>query len=451
MARSSVLLLFLCALACGGPDETTNVLDARIITADGANPLTTGDFDTLRITWAQEGFETAVREVDLSGDDFEVPFELDPFANARARVELSGPGGRLVGAPPFFAPIEASPDGLTVVVGEPGTCAVLPRLAAPEPARAESAYVNWQGFVIQVGGQATSGPTAAMTFSDLYSMAAGTPLMDLPEQAGRTKAAIIGGTDVALLTELSGPWRYQLSGADAEENRTSPLTLHPTAGIGSAVIRTARGAVLVAGGGDAATPSGELARIAADGAVELGGLVGARAFAAGALAGESDAVVAGGTRATGAPFVEWVDMATLGSTTVDDPAAELVRNEPLVIAGESSHWIVGGTDDSGAPITTSWVLSGCPAACALEPGPEVDLGTAPSAMGLTITDGTSVSIAVEAGGWRLEPIADLVRERRSAGIGRLESGVVFVHGGRDDAGPHLDGELCFPAGLIPLE
>ncbi len=144
-------------------------------------------------------------------------------------------------------------------------------------------------------------------------------------------------------------------------------------------------------------------------------------------------------------------MATLTSTTVDDPAAEPVRNEPLVIAGESSHWIVGGTDETGAPITTSWVLSGCPGACALAPGPEVDLGPAPSAEGTTITDGATVFTAVEAGGWRLEPLADLARERRSAGIARLESGVVFVHGGRDDEGPHLDGELCFPVELTPLE
>ncbi len=161
-------------------------------------------------------------------------------------------------------------------------------------------------------------------------------------------------------------------------------------------------------------------------------------------------MVAGGTRAAGAPFVEWVDMATLATIPLNDPAAGPVRNEPLVIAGESSHWIVGGTDESGAPITTSWILSGCPDACVLTSGPGVDLGPAPSAEGTTVTDGTTVFVAMEVGGWRLEPLGDLIRERRGSGIARLESGVVFVHGGEDEEGPHLDAELCFPAELSPL-
>lgn len=97
------------------------------------------------------------------------------------------------------------------------------------------------------------------------------------------------------------------------------------------------------------------------------------------------------------------------------------------------------------------MLRGCPAACRLEAGPEVDLGTAPRAEGLTVTDGRAVFTAVEEGGWRLERVADLVAERRAAGITRYESGIVFVHGGRDDEGPRLDGELCFPAALVPLD
>lgn len=445
-----VMLLLAFAFACG-PEDVTQVLDTRIVTADGANPLEGGDYDHLRIVWAQSGYDTVVQELDLTGDGFEVGFELDLLASSRARVELTGPSGALLhGAPPQFSPAESGLF-LRVVVGEPGTCRRVSRLEGAEPARADSAYVRWQGYVIQFGGMADSGPTTAATFSDLYYAEAGTPLEDLLEPVGATKAAFFGST-TALVLAANGTWTYELDGAQVEgDERAAPKLLYDSAGIGSAIVRTGEGVVLVAGGGDASSPDVGIARVATNGRAVLSGLIGARAFAGAAPAGTSDVIVAGGTRAPGAPFVEWVDMSTLAITTVDDPATEAVRNEPLVLEGESSHWIVGGTDAAGDPITTSWVLSGCPEACALEPGPEVDLRTAPRADGLTLTDGLSVFTAVEAGGWHLEPVADLARERNAAGIVVYESGMVFLHGGRDPDGPHLDGELCFPAELTPLD
>ncbi len=453
MARASTLLLLTLALACDSGDAT-QVLDARIITTDDANPLSTGEYDTLRISWAQAGYETITREIDLSGETFEVPFDFDPIATARVRVELSGPSGTVHGAPPAFLPVAAYPF-LWVVVGEPGTCAVVRRFDAREPARSDSGYVRWEGFVLQFGGLAASGSSDHVTFSDLYYASApdpdGTPLQGLPESAGRTRAAVFGTKDAVVVSE-GGVWRYQLDGASVEgTERAVPMTLHPNVSIASALARNELGVVLVAGGGDDAMPAPDLARVAADGRVTLGGLVGARAFPGVAPAGDDAMVVAGGTREPGAAFVEWVGLADLVPMPIDEPTEPAVRRDPLVFEGESSHWIVGGTDASGVPVTTSWVLSGCPESCTLAPGPDVDLGTAPRADGLTLTDGSSVFTAVEDGGWHLEPVAPLAQERLTAGITVYESGMVFVHGGRDADGPRLDGELCFPAALTPLD
>lgn len=444
-----VMLLLAFAFACG-PEDTTFVLDTRIVTADGANPLEGRGYDHLRIVWAQSGYDTVVQEIDLTGDSFEVGFDLDTLASSQVRVELTGPSGTIHGAPPTFSPADSG-GFLRVVVGEPGTCARISRLEAPEPARADSAYLRWQGYLIQFGGLADSGRASAVTFSDLYWAEAAAPLPDLLEPVGATKAAFFGSTMALILSE-EGVWAYEIDPRKVEgDERSTTKLLYDSAGIASAVVRNGEGVVLVAGGGDASSPDAAMARVATNGRTVVTSMAGARAFAGAAPAGTSDVVVAGGTRAPGAPFVEWVDMSTLATTIVDDPAAEAVRNEPLVLEGESSHWIVGGMDAAGDPITTSWVLSGCPEACALEPGPEVDVRTAPRADGLTLTDGLSVFTAVEAGGWHLEPVADLARERNAAGIVVYESGMVFLHGGRDPDGPHLDGELCFPAELTPLD
>ena len=451
------LLLLTLAFACG-PDDTPQVLDARIVTTDGANPLSTGEYDRISITWAQDGFDPLTTELDLGGDVFEIPFELDPIASARVRVELTGPSGRAIGAPPYFPPLAAF-GFLRIVVGEPGTCAVVARFDAREPARAESGYLRWGGFVLQFGGVAASGPSDSVTFSDLYwaSAETGDPLGDLPERAGPTKATLLGRPDedrsdhFALVISDGGVWRYQLNGAGADGERARPMTLHATASAASALARTALGVVFVAGGGDASTPSVEASRIAADRRVTLGRLLGARAFAGSAPAGTEGVVVAGGARAAGAPFAEWIDLATFASTPIAEPTAALDRRAPLVLEGERSHWIVGGTDAEGGSLTTTWILSGCPEACTLEPGPEVNLGPALRAEGLTLTDGLSVFTAVEEGGWHLEPIADLAHRRDGAGITAYESGIVFVHGGRGVDGPRLDGELCFPAELTALE
>ena len=459
--RLAVLAALALGLGCGPDDPGPFRIDAQIVTADGADPFASGEYDHLRIEFVQAGADPVVYEADLDDPTFEVPFDLDLYIDdARVRVRLTGPSGTLHGAPPRFR-LSDTDAKVRVVVGEPGTCAVVPDLEdePPEPpegeepvtlARAQSGYIRWGGFQLQLGGVAAGGASPVVTYSDLFWAEAGQqPLSDLLAPAGRTKAAILGDDQILVVAEGGGPWQYALIAPNAESERSEALPLYAAAGADSAITRSTTGAVLVAGGGPAETPSDELALISASGRVDIGTLRGGRSGGTAVPSGD-DVLVVGGVRGEGVPFAERVDLVTLTSTPIDDPAVEPARIEPLVLEGTGSTWVLGGTDGAGTPLSTSWVVAGCPGACTLTPGPEVTLGPAPRSEGLFLHDGRTVYRAVEEGGWHLEPVADLVHDRDFGGITAYESGMVYVHGGAGSSGPRKDAELCFPTELAPF-
>ena len=458
-SSSLVCLAVMVASATGCADEASVLfLDAQLITPAGDDPFTLGTYDQLRIVMAQQGEEALVDEtVPLADDDFRVPLSFDANVRTRIRVELTRGSEVWRGAPPAFFPESAFTDQtwlLRMVMGRPSTCAVVSPFDGDTP-RSGVAYLPAGAFVYHFGGTASTGPSRQVTYSDHLWITGGSELSALPEPAGRTQVVMVGlaSSDLLpfaiLLTELGGPWRYALFALSGAE-RASSITLYDGAGIASAMARRDEvGDVLIAGGRVDDAPVATLARIDGSAGVTLGALSAPRAGAT-AVGLATGALVVGGDRSAGAPFAEWVDFASFATTPVDDVGAEPVRLEPLVVQGERSLWVIGGSDGAGAPVTTSWVVRGCPEACALEAGPALELGVGASLRGDVLVDGARVSRVSEEGGWHLSPVAELVHPRQGAGVTAYESGIVWVHGGAGIDGPRGDAELCWPAQLTPL-
>jgi len=449
------------ALTAGCADDpTTPTLEAQLITPEGESPFALGSYDRLHILFDQEGSELVDYDLELDEDDFRVPFPLDPDVRSRIRVALERGTETWVGAPPRFFPGDGYTEAswlVRIVMGRPGTCAVVTPYEE-DVARADVAHLRVGVYVFHFGGRTASGNSAAVTVSDHLWVTSGTSLVDLPEPAGRTKAAMAGTfstttSTLGVVLSDGGNWTYVLTAASLDAERAQTLVLHEGAGPDSALMRReAQGDVFVAGGVSGDMPVAGLSRVSGSGGVTTGNLMAPRSGAT-AVPMPAGALVVGGDRRAGAPFGELVDLSTFATAAVEAPAeAEEVRSEPVVVQGGESLWVLGGTDAEGAALETTWVVRGCPATCAVEAGPTLTLASAPTAEGDVVTADGSVWRAVETGGWHLEPIADLVHPRVGAGLVPYESGGVWIQGGTDPSGaPRRDAELCYPAELSALD
>lgn len=447
-----VLVPLLAGSQPGCTDATAPSLAVQLVAPDGGDPTVGTDIDTLTVHVRQgDGpvmdLTSGVDPVDLDVaiDDLTAPIELT--------VELTGPTDRLIGAPPVFVPLESGT--LRIVVGPPGSCAELTgdRAALATP-RASAGVVDEDTFALVAGGFEVSGASGRVEAFDLVRMQRAAEIADLPSLAGASRAAPVGDGKVLVVSDQAAPVLYDLRNPD---QRLVPVTLHAGADATSAVVALPDGgAVVLGGGGDA--PVDGVTWVASDGTTHAARLAVPRARAAATAFG--DLVLVAGGMADGDPLVELIGPAdTMGRVVAAEPTHG-VRDGALLAERGGRAWLLGGTDALGDVRTDTLLLSGCPDACAVAPGPtwpdaRVGVAALPIDAGLLLVGGGDAGAPgalverarLDTALPTFEPAPPLAVPRSQAGVVRFASGVTVVLGGRAAGGVTGSVEVCWPDGF----
>ncbi|NOY91231.1 MAG: hypothetical protein GXP55_08475 [Deltaproteobacteria bacterium] len=437
-------LMALCLLAACSNSPPPLVLDVRVVTPAGQNPVAGGGFDTASVRLREGDAELRELTAPVSGGrfDFTISFsELDP--EIALGLELSGPANRLIGAPPVFRPV-LSGGSLVIPMGAPGSCESLAGLALDTP-RADLGFAQAGTFALTVGGRKDGSVESDGRYLDLLLLTAG-PAFDLGLSSGPTRAAAYSDDAILLLAE-------DQTSLLAED--VLPVILHAGAGPYSAVASRPGGGLAVVGGGSADAPVAGVSYVDIVGTIErLSELTTPRFRPAAALVGDR-VWVAGGASGAGA-LVEVISPGVAPRVLVPDQGDGVRLGAALFVDPLSPRaLLLGGVDASGGARTDTWLIS-CAADCSATPGPVWDQARdgvvyVPEARLLVGGDGPSAlleRVVFDTGGARIEAAGRLVHARTHAAALSLASGLLWVVGGEDDAGLRRDVELCFPPELL---
>ncbi len=442
LAAFSVLTL----AACGDDPTPGPVLTVELVTPAGDDPAEGAELARLRV---QQGSADVVeREVAVEGGGLSADIVLDDLVTTvRVGVEVVGPDGIRIGAPPPFLPIESG--GLVrIPVGIPDSCAIMDGMTLGA-GRAVVGVARHGTFALTVGGVAAEGPSAATGYLDLLELRAAS-FDDLGAPAGAARAVPYGSSESVVLSDA--PFRYDIGSA---EMPVLAADLHDGAGLSSAAVALRpRGAVVVGGSGPGDEPVAEVTWIDADGASTRSRLATPRAGAAAALVG-SDVLVVGG-HAAGA----WAERLRPGA---DGEPLDLPDHGPrpgavLVADADSGRALLLGGEAEDGTIRADTVVFTCAATCTAEPGPEwsrARTGFAtvalPTGGGLLAGGDGPVDavdrVTFEEDGVRIAPVGDLEAARGGASGLSIDAGLVFIVGGLGSGGPRADVEVCFPRSL----
>ncbi|HJL20528.1 MAG TPA: hypothetical protein RMH99_33030 [Sandaracinaceae bacterium LLY-WYZ-13_1] len=454
----------------------------ELIDPSGQNAAADVVSGTLTVEVSQDG-----RRVDCGGDtdlcrgpvenggfDLTLPIRtLEGITVVHAR--LDGGEASRIGATPRFDPFRDGLGGLPIrlVMGRPGECAPLTPLAEsgagtvlrlPRPVRDAAVAVRRNIGLVLGGSEAAGGSSQVTRFDQLVVQSL--PLEDTASPAGPARGLALSDDDSVVVAD-GGAWHFRLAltSEEASPIPREPITLHAGAGFASAVVdRGFDGGVVLGGAIDGAAVDG-VTWIDEDGDPDGAPtrLAVPRRFPA-AVALDGGVLVVGGG-ADGEPRAEWLvageDGVALGG--VDGlPRASGGHLLPSP-SGDAALWI-GFEREDGTASPRTYLVSGCPAACAVEEAfawdrPRLDTAHASTDEGrhwlVGGLDGDGPSRAVDVVAWRagdLERTDGPPLQTARAGALAFEhaSGVVTVAGGEGEAGLLADFEHCTPASLDPL-
>lgn len=436
-------------LALGCSDAAPAFLDVSVVSPSGTTPFADASYETFEVEILQEGFEPTRVTLPIDGGRFDEAVQfLSVSAATRITLNLTGPSARVRGVTPSFAPGQVAQ--LRLLVGEPGTCATIEDYALPS-ARSGLAVSEANGFVLVAGGSGDL--TGELGLLDRLTVRSST----LPERApvaplGDTRAAPLGEGRVLVLPAETEPFVFDLG---TETDRVQAVVAHTGAGGGS-VIALPDGSTMIVGGDAEGALGATWTRVSVsvdpDDANEVvlvstqGTLAAERLRPALAVFG--DLLYVFGGQPVGEPFVErlaWADAA---------PAGEAVDAGGLAPAGDSQDGavFVGSSAmlfvDRGGATPDTWRLTGCPAACALEPGPAWDNARAGAEVHGDLIVGGEGSTRIERvrpdEAQPFSPAFTLQRARAAAGVLATDDGGVLVAGGESAGTRRADVERCFP-------
>jgi len=422
------------------------VLDVRVITPAGQNPVAGGGFDTATIHIREgDGTPRELTAAVVGGSfDFAVSFsELDP--KLALGLELSGPASRLIGAPPLFRPA-ISGGSLVIPMGAPGGCESVAGVAL-DTERADLGFARVGTFALAIGGRTNAPAEADGRYLDLLLLDAQRPL-DLGVEIGPARAQAYAEDAILVLGEA----QTLLLAADV-----LPVSLHAGAGPDSGVADRPGGGLVVVGGGSSDSPAAGISYVDMLGSIErLSELPTPRHRPAAARVGE-EVWVAGGA-AGPAALVEAVSPGAAPRALVEDQGDGVRLGAALFVDPVGPRaLLIGGVDAAGLPRTQTWLIS-CEGACSVTPGPIWEQARSgvvyvPEARLLLGGDGPGgpsaivESVTFDTEGARIESAGRLAHARSHAAALRLASGLIWVVGGEDEAGLRRDAELCFPPEL----
>lgn len=452
------------ALAAGCDDASRAPFSIEVVTAGGTNPVAGATTGRLHVLVAQDGQPTRDQAVDLSGGTFQLDVTIASYgAPTRLGVELVRDGVTSLGAVPTFAPLGFG--FVRVPVVPAGSCATVAtqRLATP---RARAAVVSVDALLAVVGGVGSDGTAASSVerfWSPQLTASDGSgPLLSGSLAPGAARALRFAGQPRMLVLGPSGASILDFGG-DTTEPIASLGGLHAGAGEASALVDLVASGMAVVGGLDAASVSW----IGVDRSVQQSELPAPRAGAAAASWGASEGLLVAGGNADGEPTFAYVPAAVAARSDVlgfDLPGGSAPLRGGVVLRSPdgASALYLGAIDELGAVSTETWLVRGCPRACAVEPGPawpdaREGFAVAPTSTGAWLVGGRvrgAPSARVERIVWSAgEPSIEatsLVTARDDAAVTPLAGGMILVVGGRGAERALESFELCAPASLEPI-
>jgi hypothetical protein len=450
----------------------TSALIVQIIAPDETNPAAGRGSGVLRVRVEQNG-EILEGETDVRSERFDLIVPIRSYATpARIQVELDLERGLQIGAVPYFAPLGAG--FVRVVVGAPGTCATLIEPRLPDP-RIDAALVAVDANLLLFGGTTAraggSGHDRVGVIGAIHLTWGGgyveNALDPLTVPLGATRAARLASTDrvVAISDSRTEAVLYDL-GFNVVPRETV-LDVHDGVGASSALVDLDTDGVAIVGGGTESAPGGTITWIDATGAISETPLAEPRAHPAAIRVGPG-ILIAGG-QAEGRPFLEYARLRERGIPIAGTEAP--VRRAPVVVRDPSRRaaLVLGGEDATGQPVSETTIVTGCPDACTVAPGPVWERARLGPAIAETdrstfLLGGTSIDptshgsmasaavdeIVIVGDTVSFETFGDLDRPRARATAVHLASGLVLVVGGVGPEGVGLATfTLCWPNALEP--
>ncbi len=458
LRRSALVLPFLALGACSDPPQLPDS-NLYVVLADGSNPLSGRSLTTARAFFVQDlaGSVEDFVESEIVGGTFDLRVPVQTYAAPiLLRVELASVSGvELVGGSPSYYPAESS--DLELLVGVPGTCAVVTQTVLATP-RASLGAALLGSYAVLAGGDAEGGASSAkLDAIDLLTYTR-YGVTDAATTLSASRVVPIDRTRSLVVSEERAPFIWRLFSSDVNAGRPVP-TLHVGAATADAVVAAPGHGAAVVGGGDDLTPSGRMSWISASTeSVTTLDLAAALPHRVAAFAQNGLWIV---SRGDGDAMLEQV--APNGTTATVRIAAipDGVRlGGSLVFSADGTAGLLfGGVDDMGMIRTDTVRFTGCPDACSASAGPTWSLAREgafvdPSGLVVGGDAGAGPLTTVERVvfgplGASFEPFASLTTARAQAAAVRLPTGPLLVFGGLGASGVLGSTEVCFPPPASP--
>jgi len=358
-ARTARLLASLLALAAGSCGDPP-LLDLRVVTTDGVDPLT--GVDKLRLVVTEPASETTASVTSTGTFSVELKVEV---ASGIGEVILEGSrGGSLVArgeSPPMV--LTPTDRQLSVLVGRAGELAAL-RTRLPSPGdRLVAVLLPSRGILVAGGADKDNRAGTGAALYDFFQQTL-TALPALPEGRVDAVGADCGGScAVIALGAKDGGFAEQLlrwedsSGWTAIADKLAPPDRRRGAGIASLDADT----YLIAGGEGPAGPLDTALRLTPGDALSDPTLevLPARTRAARrrpAMASGTGTVIVVGGQPAGGPAFEIYYTTSSSFQALPVGASFPASGSAVTDLGDGRFAVVGGRDESGALLRAGWII-----------------------------------------------------------------------------------------------
>jgi hypothetical protein len=454
-------------------NESRAPFSVEIVSPAGTDPVTGAGSGRLRVLVAQDGQPTRDQGVDLVGGAFQLDVTIASYVlPTRLGVELVRDGVTAIGAVPSFLAIGFP--FVRVPVVPRGTCATLgtQRLATP---RSGAALVHADAIALIVGGlDGASSPAATgerFTPQLLTASQGSIASLTADLSVGRARAQRIAPSappsgaprrsSVLVLAAARSFFLDMTSGVGVP----TTAALHAGAGERSGLVDLAGNGVAVVGGSRDTAGVPTVSWVALDQTISQSMLPDARRDAAASPWSNAEGVLVAGGNEAGASTFLFVPTTAARREDVEafgpDAAPSRVLSSGVLVRSPdgTAALYVGALDEGGEVTNETFVVTGCPARCAVSAGPTWPRPRTGFAFAQTASAGWLVG-GRDADG----PVADvdrvtwsgttpsfvagaLVTPREDASIAPLAGGLVLVVGGRSADRALEDFELCAPDAL----
>lgn len=452
--------LALASLTLASGCQSGDVLHGPALALENANG-TSVDLSTMvtaRIAYDLDtlGVNERVLSSPISGGTYAIDVSyLGESTQFYERIELDDASGlALVGGTPWLTQADGS--SVRVVMGAPGTCAIVPSLALATGRDAVGVALVGR-YVLVAGGSEAGGPSAKVDRLDLVSLSR-TAMPDAAAPLGPSRAARIDRTSALVLSDLGEPFIQTLASLDATTGRSLPA-LHPGGETSQQIANVGPSGAAVVGTSPSGTPTNELSFVLPDSHYVFVNAIETSATQRMAAAGATGLYVASYDTPTHFRFEHIPSEAGDVRFRVgydDGAGASRERRFGTLMSDRDgvTFGVIGGTDQNGAVRDDTMTIGGCPALCYTAAGPtwtHARSGATFTSDGF-IAGGDGPDGRVERVRLRPSDTAPMVIEdfatlnvpRSRPGVVALPSGPILVIGGQGASGRVTETEICFP-------